>query len=527
MLLLIALLIIASVFSTKISTRFGIPVLILFIGIGLLAGSDGLNLINFKDFAMTRNIADFILIFVLFVGGFQTKKEVFRPVAAPAMLLATLGVLLTALLLALIIHFVTSLDLAYSFMIAAIISSTDASAVMMITRSNPFQSKVATTIEIESAANDPAAIILTIAAINIVTGGGEIQIGLLTLKMLWQLGGGLLVGYGLSFLNRYLFDHLHSSRRGDYLVLIVGVVLATYGVAELVNANGIIAVFFMGYLLGNRPFSGKAGVSSFLDGVLNFGNMTLFLMFGLIASPHRFKEIWLQGTLVAFALIFIVRPIVIHLLLHFFPYNRREKLLISWGGIKGAVPIVLATYPIFYGVDPDGKVFDIIFFAVLISCLFQGLTLVPFGNALKLMGEQKPTVNHSFELHSLRQSNIHLVDVTINENSWIVGCKLSKLRFSPEIHISSVIRNDVVLIPSRNLVFQPNDTLFLLIPDHLTDQITDLFDGDMSDWEGSPPITSSESTQELRTVALSTSTDPQGKTGEISTSPPLEEQPPW
>lgn len=461
MILLFALLIIAAVFSTKISERLGMPVLIIFIGIGLLVGSDGLNLIYFDDAALTKRVADILLIFILFAGGFQTKRMSLKAVAGPALTLATIGVALTSGFLGLLIHLVTRQPLANCFMIASIISSTDAAAVMMITRANPLGDRVASTLEVESASNDPAAILLTIAFVELVSGKTS-NPGSIFLNLVWQFVGGLLVGYIMSAASRFLFDRLESENRGYYHVLIIGVILLTYGAADLIRANGIIAVFFMGYWLGNSEFVGKRGVSNFLEGVSAFSNIALFLMLGLLAFPRSFVKIWKEGLLIAALMIFAVRPLVVFLCTWPFKYSLRERIFIAWGGIKGAVPIVLATYPAAYGLDPDGTIFNIIFFAVLVSCLLQGMTMAPLARALKLTVPAKPRSPHSLELHSMRKTDIDMFDIQIGRESAAAGKRLREITLPDDVVISSIVRDGKIVAPRGTTVLKADDILFVL-----------------------------------------------------------------
>lgn len=464
MILLFALLIIAAVFSTRLSSRLGLPVLVAFIGIGLLVGSDGLNLIYFDDAALSKRIADVLLIFILFTGGFQTRKSSLKAVAGPSLTLATLGVAMTAGFLGFLIHLISRLPLAQCFMISSIISSTDAAAVMMITKSNPLQDKIATTIEIESASNDPAAILLTIAFVEIVSGSKAANPGLIVLQLAWQFGGGVLVGLALSRVGRFLFDRLESESRGYYHALVIGVILLAYGAAELARANGIIAVFFMGYWLGNMDFAGKRGVSNFLEGVSASANIALFLMLGLLAFPRNFPGIMKEGLFISILLIFAVRPAVVFLCILPFKYTWRERLFIMWGGIKGAVPIVLATYPAAYGLDPDGAIFNIIFFAVLVSCLVQGTTMAPFAKLLGLTVPPKPHSPHSLELHSMRKTNIDMFEIRIEPDAWAIGKRVRDLDIPADTLIASIIRDGRIVPPKGTTSIRKNDIMYVLGP---------------------------------------------------------------
>lgn len=287
MIFFLALLIIASIFSTKISDKIGVPVLLVFLAVGIIVGSDVLGLIKFSDAQTTKRIADILLIFILFDGGFRTSRDDLQLVAKPATILATFGVLITAVVLGIAIHFIMDYEFMTSMMIGSIISSTDAAAVLLITRQNPLKRKIAATLNVESAANNPMAILLTLTFVGSLAGQGSTPIGFIT-SLLWQFTGGILTGYLVSKVARLLFDKLKSENRGYYYVLIVGVILLAYGSAEIIKANGIIAVFFMGYWLGNSDFVSKRGVSNFLEGVSTFSNMTLFLMLGLLAFPAAF-----------------------------------------------------------------------------------------------------------------------------------------------------------------------------------------------------------------------------------------------
>jgi potassium/hydrogen antiporter len=471
MLFFFASLVVAAIFSTKITSRFGVPVLIAFIGLGLLVGSDVLNLFYFDDAALTKEIADILLIFILFMGGFQVKRSSLKAVAGPALALSTLGVLLTAVLLGLLIHVIAGYPLPYSLMIASIIASTDAAAVMIVTKGSPIRERVSTTLEVESAANDPIAIILTLAFVKIVAGQSGSPAAF-ALDIVWQLGGGVLVAFVCSKASRFLFDRLESENRGYYYVLIVGVILMTYGLAGLVKANGIIAVFFMGYWLGNSEFVCKRGVSNFLEGISAFANLALFLMLGLLAFPHNFANVWKEGLLISILMIFAVRPVAVLACTLPFRYTMRERLFIMWGGIKGAVPIVLASYPAVYGLDPSGSIFNIIFFAVLLSCLVQGSTMGPLARLLKLTVPAKPHSPYSVELHSLRKSDTDMFEIRIDPGSVAEGRCIRDLGLPADVLISSIVRRERIILPKGSTGIAADDLLFVLAPKGKIDEVS-------------------------------------------------------
>ncbi|MGI5058696.1 potassium/proton antiporter [Treponema pectinovorum] len=461
MTLLISFLIILAIISTKLSSKFGLPLLIGFILIGVVVGSDVLNLFYFDNADLTKRVADILLIFIIFDGGFRITKKAFTSVAGPSLTLATFGVALTAGILGLAIHFVFNFDLVYSLVISSIISSTDAAAVFMITKANPIKKNLATTLNIESAANDPMAIILTITFIQIATGSFSSPF-LAIIKLLWQFAGGVLVGYVCFRVSHFMFDRLNSDSRGDYSVLLIGCILLTYGLSDLLGANGIISVFFMGYWLGNSQFPAKRYVTSFLESISTIFNMALFIMLGLLAFPHRFVNIWKDALIIVAVMMFVARPFAVLISTIPFKYSLKEKTFLMWGGIKGAVPIVLATYPMAAGIDSNGFIFDTIFFAVFLSCLIQGMTLAPLSKLFKFTEKRKVDSPHTVELHSLKSSEIDMFEVTVDEKSANIDKKISELNFDKDVLISSIVRDGQIIFPKGDTKLKENDILYIL-----------------------------------------------------------------
>ena len=466
MMLMLALLIIIGTFSTKIATKSGLPALLIFLSIGVIFGNDFLKLISFDNAKLAGQIANIALIFVLFESGFQTKEEELHSYAGPSMTLATLGIAVTAGVLGGLIYLIIRPgDIFYSLMIGTIISSTDASAVMMIFRKNSIKRRVSSILEVESAANDPAAILLTMLMIQLVSGEAGNHFGTFIMRLMWQLLGGLLVGFVLGKIACFLFDRLKSENRGYYYVLIIGVSIFIYSLAELVKANGIIAVFFAGYTIGNTQFTYKRGITSFLEGISTLSNMTIFLMLGLLVSPKQLQEIWNEGILVAILMMFIARPVAVFLCtLPFKKIQFREKLLLSWGGIKGAVPIVLSTYPMIHGIDESGKVFNIVFFAVVLSCVLQGTTITKVAGWLKLLVPPTPRSPYSLELLTTSQTDVDMFELSIEEKATCCCKKIMDLHLPEGVLITSIVRDDKLISPQGNTEIQPNDILFILAP---------------------------------------------------------------
>ena len=467
-----SILFILSILSTKISAKFGLPLLLIFIVIGFIAGSDVLNLIYFDNAQLTKQIADVLLIFIIFDGGFHITKKSFKSVAGPAISLATLGVVLTALVLGLCIHFILKIDFLYAMMLASIISSTDAAAVQMITKQHPIKDRLSTTLIIESAANDPMAIVLTITCIQLIVRKTNPSFSLI-FDLLWQFLGGALIGFIVFKLSLFLLENLKSDNHGNYNVLILGLILFAYGLSSTFHANGIISVFFMGYWLGNSNFPAQKGISNFLASVSTMCNVALFIMLGLLAFPSRFIHIWKQAIIVIVVMMFIARPIAVILSTLPFKYSIKERLFLMWGGIKGAVPIVLATYPAAYNIDKNGMVFDIIFFAVFLSCIIQG-TLSLLSRLFKFTEPQKPFSPYTLELHTTTKTDIEMYEIRIHKNSASIQKKISELDLGHDVLITAIVRNERIILPKGSATLRENDIIYVLSHSYQIDRINAL-----------------------------------------------------
>jgi cell volume regulation protein A len=432
------------------------------IGVGMLAGSDFLNLIYFDDMKLTQSIANFGLIFIIFESGFYTKKSALKQSFGPSMTLATLGIIITAFGLGYLIHLILNFDLLYSFMIGAIISSTDAAAVIMIIRQNPIQQNVSSILEVESAANDPMAILLTVLMIQLLTGGTGGGFLFISSQLLWQLLGGILIGYISSKTGRYLFNNLKSDNKGHYYVLFIGMILFSYSLAGLMKTNGIIAIFFSGYWFGNFDFIFKMGISHFIDGLSSFFNMAIFLLLGLLVFPKSMITFWKEGFIVAALLILIVRPLTVFLCTYPFKLKLKEMAFISWGGIKGAVPVVLATYPAIYGLDNNHKVFNIVFFAVLLSCLLQGTTINRLAKKLGLIISSQNKSAFYIQLFALDNTDLEMIEAHISDESQIIKKSIRELKFPAHTLITAIIRGKEIISPNGNTVINKNDVMFIL-----------------------------------------------------------------
>lgn len=462
MILFLAILLVLATFSTKISDKVGIPGLIIFLGLGMLFGNDGLNLIYFDDPVLAEMLGTGFLIIILFEGGFSTEKKLMKMAIKPASLLSTIGVVITALVVGGLTHILLGLDLTKALLIGAIISSTDAAAVFASLRNKKIEPRTAATLEIESATNDPMAIILTLAMIDLIQGTLSSPVDLL-LNLGWQIIAGSLIGFLIGKLGPFVMNRVKLETGGFYLVLSLGICFMSYGLANEIGGNGILAVFFTGYLLGNSEFIYKNNVSRFIEGISVFSQVMLFLMLGLLVFPSHLLAYWQEGLIVSLILIFIARPLAVFLLTIFGRFSLNQKLFLCWGGIKGAVPIVLAVYPFAAGIEDAGLYFNIVFFVVIISALVQGLTLDYVAGKLKLFFGRKTVPVHTLELISLEKSKSEMIEYRIKKDSWLIDKKIHQLKLPKCSLITAIIRNDEIVTPRGNTVLQLGDNLFMLI----------------------------------------------------------------
>ncbi|MES2475482.1 MAG: potassium/proton antiporter [Verrucomicrobiota bacterium] len=447
--IIIPVLLILVVLASVWLDRFSVPVILVALGAGILFGSDVLNVWHFEDVALTNQVANLALVFILFQGGLATKHGDFKAVALPAGGLATWGVILTGAVTFGVLHGLLGWPYDMSLLLAAIISSTDAAAIFSILRRQSLPPRLSATVEIESAANDPMAILLTILAVESLNSGEAL--GLSTIGVfLWKFSAGPALGWVLARGSVILFNRLNPQDRGYYYVLLVGVVLLTYGVAEQLQASGMLAVFTAGFVMGNRHFIYKQGVRNFSAALSTIANIGVFVLMGLLVFPSRWSSLWVEGLILFVVLTFVARPVAVWLGTLGMNMTTRERLFSSWAGLRGAVPIVLATYPLAAGMEVGDDVFNLVFFAVILSVSIQGSTLGLVARWLKLSVPARPMRRYGLELVTMAKSDLDLVVVDLPDPEGQRGPKIRDLQLPAGAVITLITRGDEVLVPKGN-----------------------------------------------------------------------------
>lgn len=388
-LLAAAILLLLSVVLSRVSDRLGVPALILFLGIGMLAGSDGPGGIYFDDARLAQGLGVVALVFILFSGGLDTQWPKVRQVLGPSIVLATVGVVITAALMGLFAVLVLGFPPLLGLLLGAIVSSTDAAAVFSVLRSRGVQlrERLRAVLEFESGSNDPMAVLLAIGLIQLIL--NQASGSALIWLFVKQVGLGLLLGYGLARGMVWVLNRLRLHYRGLRFVLSFALVLFIYSLTAVLGGSGFLAVYVAGLVVGHRRVWDKEELVSFHDGLAWLMQVAMFLTLGLLVFPSQFPAVALEGFLAALFLMFVARPVSVWLSLLPFRMPPGEVLLVGWVGLRGAVPIVLATFPLLAGVEGASELFNLVFFTVLLSVTLQGPTLGGVARRLKVEGEPK------------------------------------------------------------------------------------------------------------------------------------------
>lgn len=382
------LLLMLCVFANKLSDKVGIPALLLFLGIGILTGVDGIGRINFQDSRLTNYVGTVALIFILFNGGLYTNWNSVRSNIFRGSILATLGVALTALFLFIGAYYLLHIPFEIALLLSVIVSSTDAPAVFSAMRSFniTLPSKLKSLLEFESASNDPMAVFLSLAAITYLA-TPEFHISQVLGFFFNQMAIGIIFGLALGRMAVYLLQKSRLPYPGLYPVYGVSVVFLIYSLTQLVGGSGFLAVYIGGIIIGNIAFLYRRHLMRFIDSMAWIMQISMFLILGLLVNPHELLEVMPAAFGCTLFLMFIARPLAVFICLYKSRFNLKQQLLISWAGLKGAVPIILATYPLLEKIPNAQYIFNLIFFLVIISVLFQGKTLPYLAHRLKLEQE--------------------------------------------------------------------------------------------------------------------------------------------
>lgn len=453
----------SSIVATLISARLGAPLLLVFLVIGMAAGEDGVLGIKFGNPDVALLIGSIALVIILFDGGMRTHPDRVRVVLAPAAVLATLGVVLTCGILGVAASYLFDLTLLEGLLLGAILSSTDAAAVFSIFQSAGLHIKerVASTLEIESGSNDPMAVMLTFTLVGVLAGQSELNWSLSTV-FFQQAIVGAAVGYGAGRLFVFLCRKLPLSA-AFFPLLAVSYALLVYGLTNQFGGSGFLAVYLMGFLIGNARLPQIQQILRMHDGLAWLSQIIMFLMLGLLVTPSKLVDYAIPALLLALVMIFIARPIAVFLSLVPFHFPKKDQVFISWVGLRGAVPIILALFPWLAGVPNKDLYFNVAFFVVIVSLLIQGWSIAPVARWLKLEVPPEPGPDHSMTLDSVASNDLlQVLSFKVGKGSPIVDSDWQQLNMSPDVSYLGVLRKGEWINAEQSPSFQLNDMLLVL-----------------------------------------------------------------
>lgn len=457
-------LLILSILASKTAGKAGIPVLLLFLGVGMVAGTDGIGKISFDDPSIAQFLGVVSLAYILFSGGLDTKWESVKPVLGPGLVLSTLGVVVTAGSVGVFSHLVGGFSWKEGFLLGAIVSSTDAAAVFSILRSKSIGLKgnLRPILELESGSNDPMAYFLTIGMTILLTVDEFSLIDLIPVFIQQMLIGGL-GGFLLGKLVVQLINRINLDYEGLYPVLVLGLVLLIYTLIDLLGGNGFLAVYIAAITMSHGRMLHYKSLIRFFDGVAWLMQIMMFIALGLLVFPSQVIPVIGLGFVIALFLMFVARPFGVWISLSFFKFSNRKKLFISWVGLRGAVPIVFATFPLLAGVEKSGLIFNVVFFIVLTSVAIQAPTLSYVAKLLHLSVPQGLKRSSLLDIELSDNFKNALFEIILPQDSLVDGMKVLDLNFPKTGLIVLIDRQSKYITPSGSTELKSGDKLLIMI----------------------------------------------------------------
>jgi cell volume regulation protein A len=462
-LLIGSILLLISIIAGKTSYKFGVPTLVLFLVIGMLAGSDGIGNIHFDDPNVAQLIGVISLNFILFSGGLDTNWKAVRPILREGISLSTVGVLLTALCVGGFVYFITDFTIYESLLLGAIVSSTDAAAVFSILQSKNLDLKdnLKPTLELESGSNDPMAYVLTIAFLGLVVNENLSVYSMIPLFLQQMIVGGI-AGFVFGRLSKLIINKISLDFEGLYPVLVIALMFITFSTTNFLGGNGFLAIYICAVYLGNQYLIHKNTILRMFDGLAWLMQIVLFLTLGLLVFPTQVLPLMGIGLIISLFLMFVARPVAVFLSLIPFKMAMRRRFYISWVGLKGAVPIVFATYPLLAGIEKASMIFNIVFFISLTSILIQGTTLSLVAKWLKVALPEQAKQKNPAESFAVEHPKAIMREIGIDNTSIAVGKKIVDLEFPKTAIIAMIKRDDKYITPNGSSVIEANDQLVVL-----------------------------------------------------------------
>ena len=473
LLLVVGAVLAASIVVALVAERTGLPVLVAFLGLGMLLGSDGPGGIDFDDAELARRVGIVGLGLILYEGGLQTSWRRLREVAVPAALLSTVGVVVSTIVTGAAAYFLFSLSWLQAILVGAVVASTDAAAVFATLRLTHIRRRLARTLEAESGGNDPMAIALTLGLIAWIEHPDTYGVGNLVLLIVRQIGLGLLVGVVLGAAAMWVFARIPPAIGAFTPVASIAAAALGFGAADTIGGSGFLAVYLVGLAVGSTPSRYRRQLVAFHEGIAFVSQVTLFVVLGLLVFPHDLPRVALRGLALAFLLMLVARPAAVWASTALSRYTNRERLLLGWAGLRGAVPIVLATFALSANVSDKDTIFNAVFFVVVVSVIVQGTTLERVARTLGLVSPAPSVPEAPLEVSPMSQ--LDLVEFAVAGDHAVSSSAVSELGL-PRNALIAVIHRDGEAVPPRgSTTLHAGDRLFVLVPRKSRADLEDVF----------------------------------------------------
>ena len=467
--------------ASFLATRMRVPALVLFLGIGMLVGSDGTGWIDFSNYELARTVGIIALALILFEGGLTAGFEEIRPVLRPALSLAFLGTLGTALIAGLTASWLFHFSTLEGLLLGSILAATDGAAIFSVLRGSTLERRLARTLEGEAGLNDPVAVLLVLGFIDWIQKPGYGVMDMLGL-FAQQLGIGLLVGLVVGRLGVEAFRRAQLASSGLYPVASLTIAALAFGAADVLNGSGFLAVYLAGLSLGSARIPARRTIAAFHEGLAWVAQIGMFFVLGLLVFPHRLGGVAFEGTVVALVLVFVARPVAVFVATALERFTLAERLALGWAGLRGAVPVVLAIFPVLAGVPHSQEFFNIVFFTVLLSTLLQGSTFEPLADRLGVTTTEPAVPRPLAETGTIRGLGAEVVEFPVVADDAIAGCFVRELELPRDALLNVIVRRDEAIPPRGSTRIEAGDRLHLLIRHEIAHGMTPL----MERWRAGP-----------------------------------------